>query len=233
MQRVTATTLATFDIFRGLSIQDRNYIAASMMLREYKHNELLISASDDRSEVFFLLSGTVRAHANSKAGKQVQYEDLSSGMMFGELSAIDDKPRGNDCIAVENATVAVMTSEVFYQVMQEYPTVMKAVLQRLAKLARKHIQRVYEFSTESVGTRVQLEIIRMIEDGSGFKKGASIQFDKVPTHADIASRISTHREAVTRELKRLERIGLIDWKPGRYAVHDITEFKSFSLSHPA
>ena len=232
MQRVTATTLATFDIFRGLSIQDRNYIATSMTLREYKHNESLISASGSRSEVFFLLSGTVRAHANSKAGKQVQYEDFSSGMMFGELSAIDGEPRGNDCIAVDNATVAVMTSDVFYQVMQEYPTVMKAVLQRLAKLARKHIQRVYEFSTESVGTRVQLEIIRMIEDGTGCKNGASVLFEKVPTHADIASRISTHREAVTRELKRLERIGLIDWKPGHYAVHDVSEFKSFTLSQP-
>ena len=74
--------------------------------------------------------------------------------------------------------------------------------------------------------------MRMIEDGTGCKQGTSVLFEKVPTHADIASRISTHREAVTRELKRLERIGLIDWKPGHYAVHDVSEFKSFTLSQP-
>ncbi len=230
MKRVTATTLATFDIFRSLSMADRENVATSMSLRDYKHNELVIAASDDRAEVFFLMSGTVRAHANSEAGKQVQYEELHAGMMFGELSAIDGEPRGNDCIAVDNVTAAVMSSEEFYRVLQDYPSVMKAVLIRLARLARNHIRRVYEFSTESVSTRVQLEILRMIDTGTGHQAGESVQFDKVPTHADIASRISTHREAVTRELKRLERIGLIDWRPGLYAVRDVSKFKSFALS---
>jgi predicted transcriptional regulator len=33
--------------------------------------------------------------------------------------------------------------------------------------------------------------------------------DPAPTHAEIASRISTHREAVARELAELARAGLI------------------------
>jgi len=44
---------------------------------------------------------------------------------------------------------------------------MQAVLARLTCLIRKQIQRIYEFSTESAGARVRLEILRMIKEEYG------------------------------------------------------------------
>ena len=38
---------------------------------------------------------------------------------------------------------------------------------------------------------------------------------------DIASRVSTHREAVTRELNRLSRIGIIERQRGALVVKDV------------
>jgi len=230
LNKVSATTLATFEIFEGLPMQDREAIADMMSLRQYKAGTTLISADEDRSEVFFLMSGRVRAYANSREGKQVQFEELSSGSMFGELSAVDGNPRGNDCVAVTEVGTAVITSDAFLEIMHQHPTVMKAVLTRLTCLVRKHLQRIYEFSTESAGSRVRLEILRMIKDAHDDDKGEPLRFQKVPTHADIASRISTHREAVTRELKSLERMGLIDWRPGNYVVHDIAAFEALALN---
>ena len=231
MNKVTATTLATFEIFEGLSIQDREQIADMMSLRQYKAGATLISADEDRSDVFFLVNGIVRAYSNSREGKQVQFEELLSGSMFGELSAIDGRPRGNDCVAVGDVFIAAISSDAFLAIMHQHPTVMKAVLARLTCLIRKHIQRIYEFSTESAGSRVRLEILRMIKEAYGESSDEPLRFQKVPTHADIASRISTHREAVTRELKSLERMGLIDWRPGNYVVHDIAAFEELALNH--
>ena len=42
-----------------------------------------------------------------------------------------------------------------------------------------------------------------------------------PTHVEIASRVSTHREAVTRELNRLSRIGIIERRGGPLLVKDV------------
>jgi hypothetical protein len=42
-----------------------------------------------------------------------------------------------------------------------------------------------------------------------------------PTHAEIASRISTHREAVTRELNALARARLIEKRSGVLVIRDI------------
>ena len=41
------------------------------------------------------------------------------------------------------------------------------------------------------------------------------------THVEIANRISTHREAVTRELNRLSRIGIIERQAGTLLVRDV------------
>jgi predicted transcriptional regulator len=42
-----------------------------------------------------------------------------------------------------------------------------------------------------------------------------------PTHPEIAARVSTHREAVTRELTRLARIGLIEREKNALVVTDL------------
>ena len=42
-----------------------------------------------------------------------------------------------------------------------------------------------------------------------------------PRHVEIANRISTHREAVTREFNRLSRIGIIERRGGELLVKDI------------
>lgn len=229
VNEVNATTLATFELFRGLGIEERKAISQLMSLRRYGVEENLISVSSNNTDVFFLISGKVRAYAVSDAGKLVQFEDLNAGMMFGELAAIDGLPRGNDCVAVEESSVATISAENFFAVMQKHPLVMRAVMERLAALVRKHVQRVYEFSTENVGSRVQLELVRMIRTGEGVYDNPAMRFNHVPTHADIASRISSHREAVTRELKKMEKIGLITWSPGNYVIHDVDAFEVYVL----
>jgi DNA-binding IclR family transcriptional regulator len=41
-------------------------------------------------------------------------------------------------------------------------------------------------------------------------EGKIARIAPAPTHAEIASRTSTHREAVTRELNRLAKMGVLD-----------------------
>ena len=42
-----------------------------------------------------------------------------------------------------------------------------------------------------------------------------------PTHAELASRISSHREAVSREMARLGEAGVVERRPGRLRILNI------------
>ena len=223
--KISATTLGTFEIFSKLPMQEREKIAENMLLKQFANDETVISVTDTRCDVFFVINGCVRASAVSHAGKQVQYEDLMPGMMFGELAAVDGEKRENDCIAVGQSQLAVMSREQFLKVVTENPIVLEAVLIRLTKLVRKQTKRIYEYSTYSVGQRICLEILRIASEKPAID--GKVVLKKVPTHADIAARVSTHREAVSRQVNELQKLNIITWRPGKYVVHDISALAEY------
>jgi len=219
-QQCSAATLSAFSLFDNLEGAERTRIAHCLTRRQYSRNEFVISADQSPNRVYFLLSGRVRACAYSDNGKQVQYEDLTSGMTFGELSVLDGSARSADCIALEESVVLSMSAVDFHQMIASNEVMRNAVLLRLVSMVRQHMQKVFEFSTSSVGERVRLELFRLAADEVPDAEG-KIQFECVPTHADIAARISSHREAVTREIKLLENSGVVTWKPGTHVIHAI------------
>jgi len=72
---------------------------------------------------------------------------------------------------------------------------------------RELTKRVYEFSTLAVRYRIQAEVLRLANLSS--RCGNVVNISPAPTHAEIASRTSTHREAVTRELNRLAKLAFL------------------------
>jgi CRP/FNR family transcriptional regulator, cyclic AMP receptor protein len=78
---------------------------------------------------------------------------------------------------------------------------------------------VFEFSALHVDNRIQAEVLRLATLAGRVGKGARIV--PAPTHVEIASRVSTHGEAVTRELNRLSQIGLVTRSGNALLVTDI------------
>ena len=167
--------------------------------------ELVIGHRDQSRDVLFLLTGLARVNVYSLAGRQVSFRDIRPGDVVGELSAIDGKARSASVESLLPSTFMAMPQAVFHDVLQTHPPVLFATLRHLTTQVRSLTERVFEFSTLAVRNRVHAELIRLAREAGG----AEAVIRPAPTHAEIASRISTHREAVTRELSRLEDLGLI------------------------
>ncbi len=112
-----------------------------------------------------------------------------------------------------------MPAGVFWQVLRDHPEVSARILKQLATLTRNLSERVFEFSALGVKNRIHAELLRLARDHGG--DGNSAIISPAPTHAEIASRVSTHREAVTRELNALARDGLFERRGGALVVSDI------------
>lgn len=220
MTKVSPTSLTTFDLFRELGNRERSVIAKSMVQTSYASGQYIISSASPGNDIYFIISGKVSASALSASGKPVHFEDLKPGAMFGELSAIDPSHRSSDCIASTDAEIAKLSAADFHRYLDEYPAVRHAVLVRLTQMVRYHMQRVFEFSTNKVEIRVRLELQRIGAAHAGNKRKNIIITD-YPTHAGIASRISSHREAVTRELNKLQKAGIITWTRDTHIIHDM------------
>jgi CRP-like cAMP-binding protein len=206
-------------IFAGLPQETLEQIQRRCRWRRYEPGEPIVDYLDASDDVFFITAGEARVTIYSLAGKAVSFRDLGPGDVFGEYPAIDGGPRSASVEARTSCVVASMPVAAFKELLQAEPAVARALLPQLVRTIRSLTTRVYEFSTLAVNNRIQAEVLRLAHMVP--REGKSARIVPAPTHVEIANRISTHREAVTRELNRLSRIGIIERRGGTLLVRDI------------
>lgn len=188
-------------LLKGLADACLERIAAQCSWRHYEPGQQILARHGEDCDVHFVVSGRVRVTTFSAGGRQVTFRDEEPGQLFGDLAAIDGKPRSADVVALDSVLVASMTAQQFRTLLAEEDAVRERVLQRLAHLVRLLSDRVIELSTLGVQNRIHAELLRLAR-AAGMRNNQA-RLDPAPKHADIASQVSTYREQVTRELSAL------------------------------
>jgi CRP-like cAMP-binding protein len=207
--------------FKGLSSSDLETIARVCHWHRYEVGEEIVRYHDDSNSVFFITQGKMRVHYYSMSGQEVILCDLPAGEVFGELTAIDSRSRSATVVAKTSSLVASISSSDFLELIYRNRQIAFAILQRLTEQIRRLTERVFEFSTLAVRNRIQAELLRLAKKqvtGSNI-----VIISPVPTHVELANLVSTHREAVTRELNNLERENLILRKDHELHILDIAK----------
>ncbi|HZF34531.1 MAG TPA: Crp/Fnr family transcriptional regulator [Candidatus Angelobacter sp.] len=219
-----ARTLRWVDGFRELPAEDIRRISAQCRWKWYQPQQLIFSQSDTANDMFFVVQGKVRITSYSTIGKEVSFRDLTVGDCFGDLAAIDARPRSAAAVAISDALLASMPAQTYWQTLMTYPPVAAACLRRLANLVRALSDRVIEYSLLPVPTRIKLELLRLAE--RQMRGSNSAEIDPAPTHMEIAARVATHREAVTRELRRLAKDRIVTQEGRKLVITDIEALRA-------
>lgn len=210
-------------LFEELDETQLARIAALCAIRPYKRHAQIMGEQDLTSDVFFILAGTVRINSVTEAGREVIYSDLGAGDIFGEFSAIDRLPRSATVLATSDCLLARMPAERFYTLLHENGAIATRLVELLVAKIRRMSERVFEVSALAVRERVRRELLRLAAGGTRF--GASIVIRPAPTHYEIAARIGSHREAVTREFNRLEEERLLEVRRRQIRIVDIDKLE--------
>jgi CRP/FNR family cyclic AMP-dependent transcriptional regulator len=210
-------SLARIPLFRTLDPHDLQSVEGSCVWRQVAAQEWVVDREGEGTDVFFVLHGHLRVVV-SAGGRETILRDLQDGDFFGELAAIDLKPRSAGIVAIANSLLARMPASAFRRAIHEHPDVCDQVLAVLVGQIRMLANRANETSGLSMKQRLWAELLRLarpVQTAPG-----SPVISPPPTHSELAARVSSHREAVTRELGALERAGLIARRRGAIAVLD-------------
>ena len=134
-------------------------------------------------------------------GREIIFSDLGVGHIFGEFSAVDGLPRSAAVVALTDCLLARMPAARFFDLLRENGTVSTRLIQLLVAKIRQASERVFEVSALALRERLRRELLRLAAGGT--RSGHGVVIRPAPTHYDLAARIGSHREAVTRELNRL------------------------------
>lgn len=204
----SSDSLKNIELFACLDNEACERVSKLIKWKQYKKGTEVVPYKGGGEDVYFIGSGGVRVTNFSFSGKEISYQELGPGEMFGELSAIDQLPRTANVITTEISRIGVLSRNDYWKLVNQYPGVAAAAMMRLAGLVRFLIDRVYQYGALDVKDRIRMEVLRLARENMTGEDTAAI--GNFPTHKEIANRVNTHREAVTRELNDLSRLGLIE-----------------------
>lgn len=206
-------SLSHASLFASLEPRDIQALDSRCLWRKVSAGEWVIDDKAEGADVFFVISGHARV-VIGPASRRLILRDIRDGEYFGELSAIDGRPRSAGILAVTDTTIARMSAALFRETVHNHPGVCDQVLATLAAAIRALNNRANEQANYDVRQRLCAELLRL----SRTTAESRVVVSPPPTHAELAARISTHREAVTKLLNALEREGAISRARGAIVV---------------
>jgi len=222
MAHETAANLDGVLLLKGLTQKERDELARQCRFRRYAEGEHIIDGQGSGRDVYFVVAGTVRVVNYSPSGREVAFDDIPAGHIFGELAALDGGPRSAFVQALSaGATAAAMPPDIFLDLLARYPKVGLEIMRRLARVVRFSTERIMDLSTVGANNRVHAELLRLAQAAG--KTGNSSVISPIPHHADIASRVSTTRETVARVFSELTRAGMLERNKSALVVRDVAK----------
>lgn len=193
-------------------------LALRCSLKTYRPAQEIISKENEARDVYFITSGSARVVNWSAGGREVSFEDISAGGMFGELAAIDGAPRSATVVALEPTEVCAIDGASFMAAVLGSPVTSRRLMERLTAIIRRSTGRIFDLSVYGANIRIYADLIRLSQPSAEGRNSAVIM--PIPVHSDIAARVSTTRETVARVMGDLSRREILVREKDRLIVPD-------------
>ena len=200
--------LRSVPIFSELTEADFASLAKVANRRRYPKDSVVFFENEQGDFFFMILEGRIKVTILGDDGREVILTLLASGDFFGEMALLDNEPRSATAIAVEDTELLSLHRNDFQAVLSDNRSITVGLIKVLTARLRRANHQISTLALLDVYGRVARVIVDMAREEGRRLKDGRIAFRRA-THQEIANRIGTTRETVTRMLKDLERQGMI------------------------
>jgi CRP-like cAMP-binding protein len=195
-------------LFGELNETELQALAQHAAERRLARDEILFLAGDEAQGLFVIVSGALRAFREGVDGREQVIHVERAGATIAELPVFDDKPYPSTVAAEEETIVLFLDKREVKTLCLKYPLIALAALKLLAGRLRKCAELVEALSLREVDQRLARWLLNEAR-ARGVRRGEALEVALVLTNQQIAARIGSVREVVSRALNRLQSNGLI------------------------
>lgn len=194
-------SLGRVEHFKRFSEADRAEIVNAGSVRAYPAGAIIFREAEPAAGMFVLFAGHVHLCKIGPQGQQSIVAEIEPVIMFNEVTVLDGGPNLTTAIAVQDSITWNVSVENFQALLKRYPIVGLGLLRVLATRTRNLLAQYEDLSFRSVLARTAKLLLDLSEHG------AQTIDRKEYTNADMAARISTVPEALSRSLQVLRKNG--------------------------
>jgi CRP-like cAMP-binding protein len=191
------------------------------VVRELAEGERLYSQGDSGDGLFGVIQGRVRLSNTSRDGKELLVMLVEPGDWIGEISLLDGLPRSQDAIAMDHCAVLFLAKARFDVLLTAHPELYQHFIPMLCRKLRLALSYVEGVILMPLASRLAQRIMELAKFYGVRDQSEGILIDVHLPQEDIAKMLGVSRQAISRELKRLESEGIIALAYGQLRVLDM------------
>ena len=218
--------LVKTELFGQLDGPVLDVLASRVVEKRLDRNEILFLAGDPAAGLYVIAEGSLRAYRSGPDGREQVIHVERAITTVAEVPVFDEGNYPSTVAAEEPSRVFFIAKEDIRSISTKHPQLALAATKLLATRLRKCAELVETLSLREDGQRIAKFILEEAgRRGSG--DGNSISFVQELTHSQLAARIGTVREVVTRSILRMQAAGLVDVSGKTINVPDIQALRRY------
>ena len=221
------TALKRTPLFSELDDITLNVLAEHAVSRHYRKDEVLFLAGEEAHGLFVIVNGSVRAFRESPDGREQVIHVERAGATVAEVPVFDDGAYPSTVAAEEDTDTLFIDKRDVRQLCLQHPEIALAAVRVLALRLRRCAELVEALSLKEVGQRVARFLVSEARR-HGQPTDAGVCLTLTQTNQQIAARVGSVREVISRALSRLKHDGLIVLQDRNLTIPDIEALSSFA-----
>jgi CRP/FNR family transcriptional regulator len=200
------TTLQHLRHFSELPDEVQHAIAQSASHRHFNAGQVIYVEGEPAESIYILESGWVKATRMTREGREQAMMFLRPVEIFGDIAVFTGTTYPGTVVALEDVDVWVIPAKTILDLIPRHPELAMAIIRHLGGRVLHYISLVEDLSLRNVEARLANTLLRHAEliDGQ-----LIVPRREWTTFDEMATRLGTVRDVLSRALKTLESEGLL------------------------
>jgi CRP/FNR family cyclic AMP-dependent transcriptional regulator len=212
-------TLQKTPLFGELDREELAYVAEHTVVRQFHADQVIFSEGDPCAGLWVIESGNVRIFKSSPSGREQVLAIEGPGRSVAELPVFDGGTYPASAASIGETFLLFISKGDFQALCVKHPQIALKVLRTVGRRLRQLVAMIEELSFTTVRHRLIALLVRMVRRGEQTPQGIAVTLSM--NNQEIAARIGTVRELVSRNIGRLQAEGLIQVDGRKIIVRDL------------
>jgi CRP-like cAMP-binding protein len=224
------STLRRLPLFTDLSDQELALFAGDLSRLEYAKGAGIFSEGDSCNELLIVETGAVKILKSAPSGRQQLLGIERRGSSLAEIPLFDGGKYPASAEAADDVVLLRLPADNFRQSCLQNPELSLKVIKVVAHRLRHVLSLVEDLSFSTVRGRLITHLLRL-GDSFGRQTSRGIEFEFAENNEELAARLGTVRELISRNLGRLHGSGLIEMKRRTVIIPNLTVLRNEVSKH--
>src|SRR5688500_2149097 len=196
-------------LFEELDEDTLRALAERAFERRFQKDDVLFVTGEEARGMYVIVEGVVRAYRVSLDGREQVIHVERAGATIAEVPVFDDGTYPSTAAAEEETITLFLDKHDVRRLCLQHPEITLTALKVLAGRLRRCAELVEALSLREVGQRLARFLLSEARAKGERDGGGGLRVTLSHTNQQIAARVGTVREVVSRALARLQQDGLV------------------------